>query len=693
MQTRSAFVGFRVHVSARLALLSSALWAFASLSACETESCNDTASCEVKPRDDAGAAATATTGLDASTPERDDDVSTDDVAPTSDEVAQAADDVVNSADESDDDDAASLRDAAVPTEEYSDASVVTLEDSAAPTTIAHEAAPDSSSSPQDASEPQATESDASEDPNSDPSESVVVCITSNDCSGSTPNCVGGRCRACVVGSAASCNSGEYCVATSTGPRCATCDPVSGVGCTGATPACILEPTTARCATCDPTDHDGCSIFAPFCTQQRSCVECLDNEDCDEAASCVEGACVDVMVDICVQEEAPDSSTPPDLPPNAEGILCVPEASGVPGMVGGPQWWADAPQPYTKLDDPRWVGATSLVYPDLGQSTRAVLRVVIEAGRLHFSFHALEDPLGVSGEDWAYVALTQDETSPAKIVGIRINTNTISEDVQYVGAGNFSIHYFDAPTATALWGNPESTDWANNIGVWNLGPDEWAINFTVDLADVGISGNTFRMWTGLVILALNFPDTFVTYGWPMGTTGAVSAYGSNPPPGLAGTPDPIFDVDEWGAVVLGTSTPCTDGITLRPSGVGVQTEACLVHQLNVATDNVLTAQPSYRGVASGGVDKVAARWRVSDCGGSPSEWLDVPGFEAVASDAAGAMSKTCTATEGSDACPGNGEGASRKCALVNLLPGSNPGQQPLRFLRDSAYFELDVVEAD
>lgn len=379
----------------------------------------------------------------------------------------------------------------------------------------------------------------------------------------------------------------------------------------------------------------------------------------------------------------------------EGNLCVPTAWGVPGMNGAPEWWTGAPVVHTKLDDPRWVGATSQLYPDTGSTTQAQMRVLVESNRLHFSFHSLVDPQGSGGEDWAYVALTQDETSPAKIVGIRINTTTISEDAQELGAGNYSIHYFDAATPTSNWGAPASTTWAENIAVWSLSADEWAINFTVDLADVGISGTSFRMWSGLVVHALSFPDGFVTYTWPVGTTGAISANGTTPPPGLAGTPDPIIDIDEWGAVSLGSGAGCTDGVSLAWDQIGVDTGGgSLSHEISEISNNTFAVRPTYHGVASGGANKIAARWRMANWGSTSGDnWTDVPNFQAVQSNATGNMDKTCSPGGGAglDACPALEVGQQKhQCMLVNLLPGTTPGPQPITFLNDSVYRNMDFV---
>ncbi len=384
----------------------------------------------------------------------------------------------------------------------------------------------------------------------------------------------------------------------------------------------------------------------------------------------------------------------------EGTLCVPEAWGVPGK-GGPPQWLTGTNVDPKLDDPRWVGSTSQLYPISGSSTQAEFRALVKSNVLYVSFHTLVDPAGTGAaqEDWVYLALAQNDASVAKIVGVKVNTTTDSDDVQS-GGGVTSAHYFTAPSPTGAWVPDSVSDpkWAQDVGVWRKSSTEWAINFKVELGPLGIAASPMRMWGGIVVQATTGIPQYVTYSWPVGTTGAISASGGTPPPGLAGTPDTITDIDEWGEVNLGSGVACTDGVSLAWNQIGVVNGANLGHEIHTISNNTFAARPSYNGTATPAQNKIAARFRIANWGSTSGDnWTDLEGLTAVQSNPAGNMEKSCQqgAASGSDPppCPELEVGQQKhQCMLVTLGPGTTPGASGVTFLNDSVYRNMEFVNS-
>lgn len=381
----------------------------------------------------------------------------------------------------------------------------------------------------------------------------------------------------------------------------------------------------------------------------------------------------------------------------QGTLCVPEAFGVPGKSGPPQWLSGA-NVDPKLDDPRWVGSTLQAYPIHGSSAQAQFRALVKSNVLYVSFHTLVDPAGtgVGQQDWAYLALAQNETSPAKIVGVKMNSSTSSPDVQS-GAGVTSAHYFQATSPTSAW-TGEAAAWAEDVGVWRDASGAWAINFKVDLNSLGITTTPLRMWAGIVVQVTTGPPGYVTYSWPLGTTGAISAHGATPPPGIAGTPDTITNIDEWGEVHLGGGGACTNGVSLAWNQIGVVSGVNLGHTISTVSNNTFAARPTYNGSATPSSNRLAARFRIANWGSTTGQnWTNLDGYDAVQSNAVGRMERECVqgAAPGSDPppCPTLGVGQQlHQCVLVTLGPGSNPGPSAITFLNDSVYRNMDFVNS-
>lgn len=189
----------------------------------------------------------------------------------------------------------------------------------------------------------------------------VQCLMNAQCSGTTPICDGGTCRACT---ASDCTAPSVCVTS--GPltgACGACNPAATNVCPAATPVCAAStatcvgctesaqcagltggPTcvvsTGRCAVCDPTSNAGCSGTTPFCSGSTTCRPCATNVECNAlrpgnicttAGSCAAcdpsnnaGCTATGTQPVCdaTSLTCRGCSTNPDCTGNASGTVCV-----------------------------------------------------------------------------------------------------------------------------------------------------------------------------------------------------------------------------------------------------------------------------------------------------------------------------------------------------------------------------------
>src|SRR5512147_2491269 len=88
-------------------------------------------------------------------------------------------------------------------------------------------------------------------------------------------------------------------------------------------------------------------------------------------------------------------TPILLPIDAQAQTeCVPQANGVPGIPGPPDWSVPLPSPLpsTAVDDPRWRGAARETFPNAlaGTTPDVATRLIQGSGSLFIQYQAIGD---------------------------------------------------------------------------------------------------------------------------------------------------------------------------------------------------------------------------------------------------------------------------------------------------------------
>lgn len=369
---------------------------------------------------------------------------------------------------------------------------------------------------------------------------------------------------------------------------------------------------------------------------------------------------------------------------AGAATCFPNATGVPGLPGAPQWLAGG-QVRPELNDPRWLGSLRQSYPRLdpvaapGASAQATIRGLVQDSTLFLSYQALLDPSGTGAaqQDAIYLALAQNADAPAKMIRFKLSSSTNGP----AQTGAAAIEYWEAPNATAVWAptppNASTGAMSGDVAVWvanNPPPGtggSWALNLKVDLAALGFSA-PFLMWSGIVVDALQLPPLHVYFAYPMGEFGPFApSVTDGPPPTL---PYPVL-ANEWDTVTLGTEdAPCTGGVSLSETQVGIDSgTGALDGALEANAANTWVARPTYSGV-SAEAGKVQASVRFARDLGGATVWDEFPGTTSLSSAQDGSIQWECLG-EGPLSCAELSVSPTPLCVLVELS-----AQQAVRFSR-------------
>lgn len=362
------------------------------------------------------------------------------------------------------------------------------------------------------------------------------------------------------------------------------------------------------------------------------------------------------------------------PSMAHADLCVPQAFGVPGRPGPPEWLTGA-NVDPKIDDPRWVGATAQSYPLSGSGTEANVRALYSANTIYLSWQIFLDPVGlaVGQQDWVYVALAQNTGAAARLIRIRPKPGA---DGEALGAGEFDIEFYTATTATGAWTTSlPVAGLVNDVAIWRqvVGTStNWSVNLKLSLGAAAFSVTSpFVMWTGANVQLSTTVPTFANYALPVGALG----------PGITTPPGAIIAGDYGNVTAPGGS--CSTGVSLAWNQIGIDDgTATPSQQISTTTGNTFVAWPTYNGVSTA-AGKIKARFRLANWGSS-SEWTTIAGAEAVPSEASGQINWACVQS-GSPLCPTPPAGHNHQCMLVEL-----DSDQAVTFLNKSVYRNMDFV---
>lgn len=374
--------------------------------------------------------------------------------------------------------------------------------------------------------------------------------------------------------------------------------------------------------------------------------------------------------------------------------CVPQASGVPGIPGPPDWNVALPLPLAApmIDDPRWKGAGRHSYPDIlaGTVPDASVRMIHSGGSLYLQAEVYADPTPGTETDpgsgpiyWDsfYVAFANAGLTEIQVAKVGIDA---AGGVHVIGwrksAGAWS-NLLNPAWLTASTGFPDT----DVSGV----PYNWTI--TLKIATGSIPGTKFwysAMYKQSAVSSVepySFPSAggFVQPATPSTATGAAT-WGTQfdligDPNGDSSTADSV-----WGDLLTYSGAPpaACAGLSVSDSAIGTTNTPS--YKINTNAPNTFFAQLStVGGAALPAAGAVKARFRIADC--DASDWSDIPSAtfaDEVTNDEDGRFVVTCD-----EACR-SFEANTEQCLLVELQAASGPAV----FVEDSALRTL-AVESD
>jgi hypothetical protein len=384
-----------------------------------------------------------------------------------------------------------------------------------------------------------------------------------------------------------------------------------------------------------------------------------------------------------------------LYPDPRLPLCIPRATGVPGMGGPPKWWeADG-----RVDDPRWRGALVVGHAN-GHARFRALRASDASGatQLYLSWEVEVDPGGIS--DGVSVAFYDPLTQNGNAFQFTLKTDA---DLQggTLGSGEIAFEGYYRKLYT-----PEWTQLAGAVPPWldettrsfvscDAGACTWALQVRIPIDPQGDPedpaqgvqlSNEFVYWHDLQV----FGDPIVVHhSWPEWAPGEFP-FATEP------------DVWTWERMQLEAGIPCRPTISL--SGSQITTDHPEGSQI-IGESNTFHARPTNHAGRTLRGDDVKARFRIANWGsavGDSPEWRDVsPECSAASGEASSAVSDganfdlECTWEPGDELCQydPNCDGTyhHHQCILVELSHGgtAEPG---LVFSPGSAYRNMEVVAA-
>src|SRR5262245_29378562 len=169
-------------------------------------------------------------------------------------------------------------------------------------------------------------------------------------------------------------------------------------------------------------------------------------------------------------------------------LCIPHATGVPGLSGPPNWLDAPPAGRPEIDDPRWIGSYSQGF-GFGTAEEATFRALNSTSggqtSLYLSWHVKFENTPSPNLDTLYVGFTRTAPNPPlllKVVPYGSPGNTI---LSAVAAADIVVGSRIA-TAGATNGQldafPNVPNWVtDNLRIWHSPGDmDWAVHLRVPI---------------------------------------------------------------------------------------------------------------------------------------------------------------------------------------------------------------------
>ncbi len=366
-------------------------------------------------------------------------------------------------------------------------------------------------------------------------------------------------------------------------------------------------------------------------------------------------------------------------------LCFPEAIGVPGNPGPPDWWSAAGAPF---DDVRWRGASQRTWGG-GATPEAALRVLtsLQGGirYLYLSFEVRFDPSLDTGSDVLVMTLATQALEHRMIIF------PIANQSSKTAADPASVDYATRPGGTATWNGQavpaflqggatgQTRVWVTANGTNNT----WGVQLRIPMNTLGL-GSTFGLYTSLLITT---PGGVVQHHFPRSAPPISEDFGA--PDFTNGIPP----VNTWGEGRISNDPNCDIGVSIAWNQIG--TNNADPHTINITSPNVFFARPHNGTAGNIQIGEIKARFRLANWGAMPpgGAWRDI--------SPAGGVASTKLISANSDAPVGTIEfpftvpaaeqafytANKHQCILVDLTSSTN-----LDFANDSVVRNMDFVPA-
>ncbi|MGY1776788.1 hypothetical protein ACI8AV_13085 [Geodermatophilus sp. SYSU D00804] len=336
-------------------------------------------------------------------------------------------------------------------------------------------------------------------------------------------------------------------------------------------------------------------------------------------------------------------------------LCIPEAIGVPGLIGQPPTWPGidvlnghaawptaSPSITTPLglDDPRWQGHLGIGYPAIepspvgccggvastsptfGTSTAedALVRMLhVREGddpHLYLSWWVKADDGVDHSEDALFIGFGRRSGDPmvVRVTPFASNTGKLAEP-----AAAFTVWTTPASGAAAgtvrNWDENEGANpsWLDvNTRVWlDVPSNRWAVQMRVPIGSGDVDTHldldaTFRMWFEI---SIELPgDLLAPYSWPRNS--CVADFCGLP--SVLHVPSPaVWDTFHLSSGPGDPECPTTGFVRLDRSDVGTQNTP--TSRINLVSDNVFEARPENRTGATVDPGEISAEFRIANWG--------------------------------------------------------------------------------
>jgi len=362
-------------------------------------------------------------------------------------------------------------------------------------------------------------------------------------------------------------------------------------------------------------------------------------------------------------------------------FCFPNAVGVPGMPGPPDWWS---APGAQRDDPRWRGSSQRTWGPGGVPEASLRALYSDQGGeryLYLFFDVRFDP------SLDTIADTLIVTFATQTLDHRIIIFPIADQSPKTAANPSSIDYATRPAGTNNWtGQPIPAWLTDQTRVWvsvNGMSSDWTVQLRVPATTLGLNP-LFGLYSSLLVAT---PGGVLQHHFPRNAPNINEVFGA---PDFA---NGIPPVNTWGQGNLVNDPVCSAGVSIAWNQIG--TTNAIPHQMNISSPNTFFARPhngTNNQVNSG---EIVARFRLANWGamapGGP--WRDISPPGGVASTLAiPATSDAPVGTIQFNWTPSAAEqpfytANPHQCMLVELTSPAN-----LDFSSDSIVRNMDFVTA-